>query len=286
MPRIAAEWGSNMIYRTVTRQELHPGLPVGGERVRLRVYARPKTGMLADDGRRWAVIICPGGGYQMLAPGEGEPVALAFLAAGVQAFVLDYSVAPFRYPTALMELAAAVAWVRRHAKEYGVAPDRIAVCGFSAGGHLAGCAANLWGHPVLEPLELRPEEMRPDASILCYPVITAEARKGHALSFERLLGANTEVPEELFLERAVTRQTPPTFLWATVTDGTVPVENTMLYAGALRQAEVPFELHLFGDGPHAMGLATEESAWEQGYENPHAAHWHGLCVEWLRRLKG
>ncbi len=273
-----------MIARSITREELSPNLPVGGERVRLRAYLRPNRGLLADDGQRWAVIVCPGGGYWQLAPGEGEPVALAFLAAGVQAFVLDYSVEPVRYPVALMELAASVAWVRRHAQEYGVSPHRIALCGFSAGGHLAGCASNLWDSPVLEPLGLTPDEMRPDASILCYPVITAEAREGHLLSFSRLLGPDREIPPELFLERSVTERTPPTFLWATVTDDTVPVENSMLYAAALRKAGVPFELHLYGDGPHAMGLATAESAWATEYENPHAASWHGLCVEWLRRL--
>ncbi len=274
-----------MIYRVVTREELNPNLPAGGDRVRLRVYARPRRGLRADDGERWAVIVCPGGGYQLLAPGEGEPVALAFLAAGVQAFVLDYSVEPARYPTALMELASAVAWVRAHGEEYGIRPDRVAVCGFSAGGHLAGCAANLWNHPVLAPLGLTAEEMRPDAAILCYPVITAEARDGHRLSFDRLVGAGEPVPPEISLEKAVGERTPPTFLWATVTDDTVPVENTMVYAAALRRAGVPFELHLYGDGPHAMGLATAESAWKAEYENPHAATWHGLCVEWLRRLK-
>lgn len=273
-----------MIYKTISRAELSPNLPAGGEKVRLRGYLRPNRGLLADDGRRWAVIICPGGGYWRLAPGESEPVALAFLAAGVQAFVLDYSVEPVRYPVALMELAASVAWVRAHAEEYGIDPNRIAVCGFSAGGHLAGCASTLWGRPVLEPLGLRPEDMRPDASILCYPVITAESSKGHLLSFSRLLGPDTDIPPELSLERSVTEGTPPTFLWATVTDDTVPVENAMVYAAALRKAGVPFELHLYGDGPHAMGLATPESAQGPEFENAHAASWHPLCVEWLRRL--
>ena len=273
-----------MIYRSVSREELHPNLPAGSAKVRLRAYLRPKRGVMGDDGHRWAVIVCPGGGYQVLAPSEGEPVALAFLAAGVQAFVLDYSVELVRYPVALMELAASVAWVRRHAEEYGIDPHRIAVCGFSAGGHLAGCASNLWDHPVLAPLCLKPEEMRPDASILCYPVITSQARKGHRLSFSRLLGEGVPVPPEISLEKSVSERTPPTFLWATVTDGTVPVENTMEYAAALREHDVPFELHLYADGPHAMGLATRESAWSPEYENPHAATWHGLCVEWLRRL--
>lgn len=273
-----------MVCRVITREELGPSLPTGGDHVRLRAYPRPKQDIPPDDVRRWAVVICPGGGYWQLAPGESEPVALAFLAAGVQAFVLDYSLQPVRYPAALMELASSVAWVRAHAAEFGIDPHRIAVCGFSAGGHLAGCVSNLWEHPVLEPLGLRPEEMRPDASILCYPVVSADPGFGHLLSFQRLLGKDASVPPELSLERSVTKRTPPTFLWATVTDNTVPVENSMVYAAALRRAGVPFELHLYGDGPHAMGLATPESARSAEYENPHAATWHGLCVEWLRRL--
>ena len=273
-----------MIYKTISREELNVPVP-GGERVRLRAYLRPGKGFVADDGARWAVIICPGGGYGLVAPGEGEPVALAFLAAGMQAFVLDYSVAPARYPAALMELAASVAWVRDHAGEYGIAPDRVAVCGFSAGGHLAGCGANLWGHPVLAPLGLAPGHMRPDACVLCYPVITARPPYGSTVSFANLLGEGAEAPPELSLEDMVTGDTPPTFLWATVTDNTVLVENTMMYAAALRRAGGPFELHLYGDGPHAMGLATAESAWKPEYVDPHAATWHALCVEWLKGLK-
>lgn len=268
----------------ISLHRLHPNLSAGPENTGLHVYARTRQGVLADDGRRWAVIVCPGGGYHILAPSEGEPVALAFLAAGVQAFLLDYSVEPASYPVALTQLAASVAWVRAHAGEYGVDPRRIAVCGFSAGGHLAGCASNLWGHPVLEPLGLMPEDMRPDASILCYPVITAYTVAGHRSSFSCLLGENVPIPPELSLERSVTPRTPPTFLWATVTDDTVPVENTMEYAAALRRAGVPFELHLYENGPHAMGLATPESAWNPNYADPQAATWHSLCVRWLRRL--
>lgn len=273
-----------MIYKEISRTEFGPSLPDGGGAVSLRAYVRDDNGLMTDDGCRWAVVICPGGGYWQHAASEDEPVALAFLAAGIQAFVLHYSVEPVRYPVALMELASAVAWLREHAGEYGIAPHRIAVCGFSAGGHLAGCTANLWGSPVLEPLGLAPEKMRPDAAILCYPVISADIRFGHLLSFQRLLGVKAEIPPELSLENSVTKRNPPAFLWATVTDDTVPVENTMAYAAALRRAGVPFELHLYGDGPHAMGLAAPDSAWNGEYANSHAATWHGLCVEWLRRL--
>ena len=275
-----------MIYRSIPLRDIVPRLPAGRtEGTRLRVYARPNRGVMAGDGHRWAVVICPGGGYGVVAPSEGEPVALAYLAAGVQAFVLDYSVAPDRWPQAFLELAASVAWVREHAADYGVDPHRIAVCGFSAGGHLAGSLTNLWADPVIGgTLGLTPEQVRPDAAILSYPVITAAGPFASKVSFENLLGEGQVPPAKLSLEESVTRQNPPAFLWATVTDTSVPVENTIAYAATLRAYGVPFELHLFSDGPHAMGLATAECAYRPEQINPHAAHWHELSVEWLKRL--
>ncbi len=272
-----------MIHESLTAARFAPALKDSG--AVLTTSVRPREDFLAEEGGRWGVIVLPGGGYHVLAKSEGEPVALAFLGAGVQAFLLEYSVAPARWPQALRETAAAVAYLRANAARYGLAPDKIAVCGFSAGGHLAGCAANLWGCRALDVLGLRPEEMRPDAAILCYPVISADPALGHPLSFDRLLGEGAQAPRELCLEQSVTKDNPPAFLWATVTDDTVPVENSMSYASALRKAGVPFELHLYGDGPHAMGLATPDSAWSAGFTNPHAATWHGLCVDWLKRLK-
>ena len=141
---------------------------------RLTTYCRGRTGLLADDGQRWAVLILPGGSYERIAPAESEPVALAFLAAGIQAFVLEYSVLPRRWPQPFLEGAAALAWLRVHAEEYGFRPDRVAVCGFSAGGHLAGWLAARWDHPMLkQQLGLSPEQVRPDAAVLGYPVVHA-----------------------------------------------------------------------------------------------------------------
>ena len=238
----------------------------------LTAYCRGRTGLLADDGARWAVLILPGGGYERIAPAEEEPVALAFAAAGVQSFVLSYSVLPARWPRQFLEGAAALAWMRRHAGEYGFCPDRVAVCGFSAGGHLAGCLSCLWDHPVLkETLGLAPAQVRPDASILCYPVVNEER-------YLSPLGGG----EELRLDRRARPDHPPAFLWATAGDATVPVDNTLDYTRALRKNGVPFELHIFQDGPHAMGLADRESARDEAHYNAHAAAWHGLCVDWLK----
>lgn len=271
-----------MLYEVFGREDLNPRLPGSATEVRLTAYARPRTGMVADTGKRWAVLILPGGGYQVTAPGEGEPVALAFLAAGVQAFVLEYSVAPACWPQAFLEACAAMDFLRRNRDKYGV--DRLVVCGFSAGGHLAGCVANLWGSPLVsEELGLTPDQVRPDGAILSYPVISARPELGMEPCYRTLLGPGP-IPPELSLEESVSRRNPPTFLWSTVTDGTVPVEHTLRYADALRSHGVPFELHVFSSGPHAMGLATGESAWDEAHRDERAAAWQPLCVRWLNSL--
>lgn len=259
-----------MEYFKVGVQTLHPALE--DSEAQLEGYCRSRTGLLADDGQRWGVLIFPGGGYTRIAPAEAEPVALAFAAAGVQAFVLSYSLLPRGWPRQFLEGAAALAWVRANAGRLGFRPDRLAVCGFSAGGHLAGCLCCLWDHPVLrKALGLTPEQARPDAAILGYPVV-------NELRYLSPLGGE----EELRLDRLVGRRHSPAFLWATGEDATVPVENTLDYAAALRRAGVPVELHLFARGPHAMGLADRESARDEAHYNAHAAAWHGLCVDWLK----
>ncbi|MFQ9916811.1 MAG: alpha/beta hydrolase [Flavonifractor plautii] len=139
-----------MLCRRVSLDELHPALGGGAPETGLDIYCRGRTGLLADDGARWAVLILPGGGYERIAPAEGEPVALAFLAAGIQAFVLSYSVLPALWPRQFLEGAAALAWMRANAPELGFRPDRVAVCGFSAGGHLAGCLAGGYAEPLPE----------------------------------------------------------------------------------------------------------------------------------------
>lgn len=271
-----------MIHETLNTAEFAPAL--AGNGAVLNTYARPQEGFLAEDGGRWGVLILPGGGYGVVAKSEGEPVALAFLGAGVQAFVLEYSIAPARWPQQLLETAAAIAYLRENAARYGIAPDKIAVCGFSAGGHLAGCAANLWDHKAIEEaLGLTGEQARPDAAILSYPVITM-GEYGSDMTRGNLFGDAPAV-RETFLENSVTNRNPPTFLWATYADGSVPVENTLMYASALRAKDVPFDLHIFHKGPHAMGIATPNSAWQADHTDVRASEWHPLCVSWLKSLK-
>lgn len=273
-----------MLYERFARAEICPALPEGATEISLTAYARADIGALAG-GARWGVLILPGGGYRLTSDREAEPVALDFLHGGVQAFVLHYSVEPDRWPQAFLEAAAALAFLRRSAARYGIRPDRLAVCGFSAGGHLAGCLANLWGDPIIgERLGLTPEEVRPDAAILSYPVISA-GEWAHRDSFFHLTGREALPPEleKLSLEKSVTAGNPPTFLWTTDTDRTVPPENTLLYAWALRRQGVPLELHCYGHGPHAMAMATGEAAGDPGWQDEQAATWLPLCIRWLRR---
>ena len=251
------------------REALHPRLKAGYSQLRLILYG-PAAG--------WTVLVLPGGGYHLLAPREGEPVARAFAQVGFGAAVLEYSIAPDRYPQSLVEAAAAVSFLRRQGAE------RVAVCGFSAGGHLAGALSNLWQGEAIRTLGLAPEEARPDAAILCYPVITARPPHIHPGSFAQLLGEGVPIPPELSLEDAVRPDTPPTFLWTTLTDDTVPAENTRLYANALRRAGVSFELHLYPQGPHAMALADARTPGWPEQQDPHVASWFPLCTEWLKGL--
>lgn len=268
-----------MLHEIIPAAKLSPYLAQTGDQAELVSYCRERNTTLADQKGRWAVVICPGGGYQMIADSEGEPVALRFLAAGVQAFVLRYCVAPAAYPQQLLELAAAVAYLRENADTYGI--DRIAVCGFSAGGHLAGCLANLWNAPELAVLGRDSALFRPDAAILSYPVTSIDEHPG---LFDLLLD-EPDAPnyQRVSLEKSVTGQNPPSFLWCTCTDQMVHMENTLRYAAALRKAGILFELHIFPSGPHAMSTATVQSAYGPKYVNDHIARWLPLCLEWLEK---
>ncbi|MCD8083436.1 MAG: alpha/beta hydrolase [Clostridiales bacterium] len=249
---------------------------------------------VAPHKRRPAVIVVPGGGYNHCSDREREPVAMKFLAMGCHAFTLDYSVAlegagpgtagVNRFPTALRELALAVATVREQADEWHVDPSGILVCGFSAGGHLAGNLGTSWkDEDIWGAVKKRPQEIRPDGLILCYPVVTA-GRYRHAGSFEALLGPEPQeaLLDRVSLERHVTHDMPPVFLWHTLTDQTVPVENSLLLLKALKDAGVSVEFHLYPTGNHGLALASEETAGrEERYLEPVCQSWISLAGSWI-----
>ena len=268
--------------------------------------------------RRPAVIICPGGAYMSCSDSEGEPVAMAFAHMGYHAFVLRYGVhnegAPFRFSAALdpdpqvkehcvhpnpvRDIARAMLCIRDHADEWLVDVDRIAVCGFSAGAHNSAMYATNWHKPMITDCFNRPaEDFRPAACILGYCLsdytYMKAATKGDPEAEHFFRSSNTaflgtsDASDELLAEVSpalnVTDHCPPTFLWATSEDTMVPVQNTRLMAKALSDRKIPFELHVFENGPHGLSLATQATAASQSFIYPDVAQWVPLCGTWLKK---
>ncbi len=231
----------------------------------------------ADRATGAAIVVCPGGGYGRLAPHEGHDVAVWLNSIGVSAFVLKYRLGPrYNHPAMLWDVQRALRTVRARAAGWKVDPQRIGVMGFSAGGHLSSTAATHFddGNPqASDPIDR--VSSRPDVAILCYPVISLQPPFAHMGSRKNLLGDNpaAELVELLSNEKQVTAKTPPTFLFHTVDDAGVPVENSMLFADALRKNKVPYEMHLFEHGRHGVGLAKDD---------PALSAWPKLLENWLR----
>ncbi len=232
--------------------------------------------------KRPAVVICPGGGYEFVSEREAEPVALKYFNAGYQVFVLHYSVlkkAKSFQP--LLELATTVAEIRSRADEWSINPRKIAVCGFSAGGHLAASLGTLYNDTKF--MEICPSLgcVRPDAMVLCYPVITSDeyAHKGSITNVSGSLEGTKEY-DYFGLDKHVDSDTPKTFLWHTAQDSCVPVENSLKFAAALSAAKVPFEIHIFPEGDHGMSVCTKEV----GSYDPYNGRWVEWSIKWLNEV--
>lgn len=232
----------------------------------------------AEQANGTAVIICPGGGYGTLVTSyEGDEVARWLNTLGVTAFVLRYRVAPYRHPAPLIDVQRAIRSVRARAEEFGINAKRVGVMGFSAGGHVASTAATHFDEESIPPADAVDRlSARPDFAILAYPVISMEEGVTHGGSRKNLLGPNPDpaLVETMSADAAVTKETPPVFLFHTAADTAVPAENSLRFFRACLKAGVPAELHIFEHGRHGVGLAQDD---------PGLKVWPALCEAWMKR---
>ena len=239
--------------------------------------------------KRPLVVVCPGGGYEHHSPREGEPVAIELSKYGFNVVILRYSLMPNEYPCAMYEAAYTMKYVRDHAKEWDVDPDKIIIAGFSAGGHVAASLGTKWNSDEIREctekcLGVTSEYIKPNGMLLGYSVLTS-GEHAHRMSFERLLGEKYEkLLDKVSLEKCVTEDTPETFMWHTFEDGSVPVENSLLFANSLRRHHIKFELHIFPNGSHGLGLGTKETDTSDGkHYQPECSSWVELFNTWVEK---
>lgn len=278
-----------------------------GAQIFVDVYVSRISREIDKDVRRPAVVICPGGGYAFCSEREAEPIALRFAAEGFNAYVVWYRVGEkpddeqhdhdasawyhkspeHTFPLPQHDAAAAIAYVRAHAQEHHTDPDRIAVMGFSAGGHLAASVSGLWHHAELwEELGLTPEDVRPNAAVLCYPVIVSD-QDAHRGSFEHLSGRDEIAQHAQYdVTNWVTGNYPPTFLWHTFTDEAVPVQNSLRMGLALANHGVLSEMHIFPRGRHGLSLANTMSCRteDMSLQQEECTAWPSLAARFLKSL--
>ena len=266
-------------------------IPEGVNDGNVRAWLHEYPGNDIPKRKRPAIVICPGGAYRFVSEREAEPVAMVFYAAGYNTFILNYAVmeqAKNFYP--LCQLASTFAHIRKYAEEWSIDANKIAVCGFSAGGHLAASLGTLFNEEKFLKVFKRAEHIRPDAMILGYPVITAD-KYTHVESLEYVSGSKFGSDECTWfgLEQHVDEQTPPAFLWHTAEDQAVPVENSLKFVSALSAAKVPYELHILPKGAHGMSVCTKEVEEKEGarvYDEiwSYNARWTKWCIQWLNEL--
>lgn len=290
----------------------------GREDVTLTTYVLDDSPEMLKGKKRPAVIVCPGGAYLSCSDREGEPIAMRFASMGYHAFVLRYSVYSenkggmmfgaqkdpepkpwLNHPAPMRDIACAMLEIRKHADEWLVDMDKIAICGFSAGAHNCAMYSVYWDKPIMsEPFGVDNALLKPAACILGYPVADYVFMKGLIADMEgfakglfdmcNLAFAGSAQPDDEKLEEIspnlhITKNTPPMFIWATAGDNLVPVQNSTIMATALANAGIPFELHVFEEGDHGLALADQATSMTTGQINEDAAKWIPLCQEWLKK---
>ena len=236
------------------------------------------TFFIDTDEKLPCVVVLPGGGYCNRAAHEGTPIAEFFNSKGLHAVVVNYRVAPNRFPSGLADVQRVVRILRHNAKEWNIDPDRIVTCGFSAGGHLTASSilyGDVYSDADVEMDEADTFSHIPNGAILCYPVISVENDFGHVGSGKNLLGEKYDSEKKnFFLAPLITEKTPKVFLWHTSDDASVNVKNSLVFGEHLRDCNIPFEMHIYPHGKHGLGLALDK---------PDACAWAHLAADWIKR---
>lgn len=273
-----------MIYEVIHMKDHFPFLGENNCDPTLTVYSQSMhPEIVRTDKLLPAILVCPGGGYSYVSQREAEPMAVKFLAWGFHVFVLTYSVAPHHFPTQIRQVAAAMELIHSNAQRLGVDKNRIAIMGFSAGGHLACHYSNCYDCP--EVREVLPESKPVNACVLTYPVISADPKYYHGGSIRNVSGheePTAEDTEYFSLNNRVTPNTPPTFLWHTAADQLVPVMNSLLYAQALAENNVSFALRIYPHGRHGLATADDLTCANLEYPVTDANAWITDAAKWLK----
>lgn len=265
-------------------------LEENNENVYMDAYISDKINGFVSD----AILVIPGGGYgNVCSDREGEPIAEAFIPYGFNAFVLHYSVASTEkrsFPTQLIQASLAIKHIKDNFKEYNINPERVFVTGFSAGGHLCASIGTLWHKKeIYESVDMPYGYNKPAGIIPVYPVITTDERYSNKGSFDNLFVGKTPTVEELFevsLENQVDERSAPAFIVHTAADEMVNVKNALLFADAYAEKGLPFELHIYPEGPHGMALANGITACgRDAWVDSAFAKWVENAVIWTKRIK-
>ncbi|MDC7125223.1 MAG: alpha/beta hydrolase [Spirochaetales bacterium] len=254
----------------------------------LTAYLSDEENLDSSGGKHPAMIVCPGGGYQLIAGIEGEPVALAYKNAGYKVFVLNYSVGienPF--PTAVQELATAISLVRKNAESWGIDSDDISLTGFSAGGHLSlSLASFMYDKVITEELGLSTEDIKPNNLVLGYPSVTLSTKRttepGIAEILSGKLNPSEEEKKRFNLMNKIHKDIPRTFIWGTAEDNIIPATDYLELTSNLYSLGVDCEFHFYQKGGHAMSLGTTEVRSDVDVARLHIDTWFNMALKWLK----
>ena len=268
-------------------KDFYPFLGEGGCDPTVEMYLPydNTTEMICQNDKRPCMIVCPGGGYGIISRHEAEPIALQFLPQGYNVFTVIYSIAPHRFPTQLREVAALMELIYKNTDAWNCDTSKIAIIGFSAGGHLAAHYSTM--SDCKEVREVFPESKPVKATALAYPVITADPAHANMGSFQNLLGKEILTAEEIdyfSCDRNVKSSTPPAFIWHTAEDNCVPVMNSLLYARSLGEHKIPYELHIYPFGWHGLSICDGQIWGEVDPAVYHAHAWLDSLKKWLKLI--